>query len=357
MLKYLLLVWGFLGYFSVVAQQDTLTQHIESDSLVRLRYVENVKYYIRVYAYSSRFSNGILYNGNSRLSYYPITPVNIGIGLAHKWLGGSVSVVSIQSNKSKFIDNYNFNIQLNAHGRKVGAEINYTLNSGYYQTKYKDFAPYEYANTDQPFLNMRMQRLTFNFVRVFNSKKYSLNALINQGEIQKKSASSLLLNMGFSTAFAENGDSLFVPSYLQGLFEGNTLLKKGTFYSLGIMPGYGFTWVVKEKFFLGVVPSLGMSLQYQHLDFLEGQEDRLRVSYKALGRFGLGYHVHRWMFGLSAIFDVEHYPLGNDTYLLNNVGRMYARIGYRLDAPKWIRKYSDRMDKYQEKIERAFPKY
>ena len=328
---------------------------MQADSIFRLRYVGNMKHYLLIYAYGSRYSNGILYRGNAVLLYSPITPVNLGIGFSHKWLGGSISVVSIQSNKSKLIDHYNFSIQANAYGRKIGADLGYTINNGYYQSNYQSFQFKHNANNEQPFFHMRIQRITLNFVRIFNGKKYSLNAPVDQGEIQKRTAGSFLLNMGLTMSFAKNGDSSFVPSYLQSVFHDNTFLLSGVFYSLSFMPGYGVTFVVRKKFFVGLVPSAGISFQYQQLHLQEGEENHLRVSYKALGRFGAGYHSARWTFGISAIFDLENYPLGNGTALLNNVGRLHARIGYKIAVPKWAKKYSKKMDEYQDKLEEALP--
>jgi hypothetical protein len=339
------------------AQRDPIREKIKADSLVRLKYVGNAKHSIMFYVFGTRYSNGILYRGHSSLLYSPITPVNIGIGFSHKWLGGSVSVVSIQSAKSRLIDHYNFSIQVNAYSRKVGADMSYIVNSGYYQSNYQNFLSYNQVNKDQTASNMRMQRFALNFIRIFNGKNYSLNAPVDQGEIQKKSASSFLLSMGVGWATAGNGDSTFVPSYLDELFQHNTILKKGVFTSFNVMPGYGFTWVIKKNFFVGIVPSVGLSFQYQHLILQNGEEDHVRVSYKALGRFGAGYHSTRWTFGISAIFDAENYPLGNGTYLVNNVGRLHARIGYKFNVPKWARKYSQKMDDYQDEVEDALPDF
>ena len=356
MRKFLLAILLLVSLVAL-AQVDTIRQKIVADSLVRLNYVSTSKQYLTVYVYGSRNSNGVLYSGNSNLFYYPITPVNIGIGVSHKWLGGSISVVSLQSNKSKLIDNYNFNINLNAYGRQIGADFVYTVNSGYYLSNYKNFIVSDDVDKSQPFVEMRMQRFMFNFVRIFNGKKYSLSAPVTQGETQKRSSSSFILNAGLNLAFVKGGDSSFVPSYAKALFEGNTLLQEGAIYSLSFMPGYGVTWVIKKRFFIGLIPSAGISIQYQHLNYQEGLEDHLRVSYKILGRFGAGYHSRLWTIGISVVYDAEKYPLGNNTYLLNNVGKVHARIGYKFEIPRWAKKYSKKMDVYQDKLEHVLPIY
>lgn len=356
-MRNLLLALLLYACIPALGQVDTVRQKIVADSLVRLNYVATSSQYLTVYVYGSRYSNGVLYSGHTNLFYYPITPVNLGIGFSHKWLGGSVSVVSLQSNKSKLIDHYNFNFNLNAYGRQIGADFVYTLNNGYYQSNYKNFVVSDNVDKSQPFFNMRMQRFMFNFVRIFNGKKYSLSAPVSQGEIQKRSSSSFILNAGLNLAFADNGDSTFVPSYAQAAFEGNTLLRKGAIYSLSFMPGYGVTWVIKKRFFIGLVPSAGVSFQYQRLNFQGSMEDHLRVSYKVLGRFGAGYHSRLWTIGISVVLDAEKYPLGHNTYLLNNVGKVHARIGYKFEVPKWAKKYSKKMDAYQERLERALPIY
>lgn len=337
-----------------LAQQKRRRISLE-DSLERAQYISSNRNFLTLYVYGSRTSNAVWYRGNSNLTYFPITPVNIGIGASHKWLGGSVSIVSINSSKSKFIDNYNFSIMLNGYARKIGVDIGYTINSGYYQANYDHFRSFRGQGEGDPYVDMRIQRFVLNFVRIFNYKKYSLNAPIVQGEMQLKNASSFLLNLGVSTAYAKNGDSSFVPTYLENVFHGNAQLVKGRFYCLDIMPGYGMNFVIKKRFFVGIVPAAGLSVQYQDLDFIDGKEETVRFSYRAMARFGAGFHSYRWTFGVSAYVDFERYPLGRETDILNNMGKLYARIGYKLDVPRWGRRYSKKLDEYQEKIEEALP--
>ena len=342
------------------AQKDTTNHHpeIKTDSVERLNYVTNGRRNVfTLFVYGSRFSNGILYGGNRNLLYYPISPINVGLGFTHKWIGASFSLIAAEINKGKFEGNYNFNVQINAYSRKIGADLVYSINKGYYGANYKSFLDLNLNGTSKelPYYNVRMERLTVNVVRIFNGKKYSLNAPLVQGEIQKKSAGSFLLNTALSSAFTRNGDSLFVPSSLQPLFEGNTILKNGEFYSLSIMPGYGVTWVIREKFFVGIVPSIGPSFQFHHLTTQNSKEDYFTISYKILGRFGAGYHSERWTYGLSLLVDAENYPLKNNTHFFNNVGKIYFRIGYKFKVPRWAEKYSRLMDKYQEKVEQKLP--
>lgn len=356
-MRQLLLSVFILHSVLACAQRDTIREKMVADSLIRLRYVDNTRNLVTIYVYASRLSNGVLYSGHSNLFYYPITPVNLGIGMSHKWLGGSISIVSIQSSKSKLIDNYNFNIGVNAYGRQIGADLVYTYNRGYYLSNYRSFG-IDDVDKSQPYYSMRMQRVMLNFVRIFNGKKYSLDAPVGQGEIQKKNSSSFLINMGVGLTYADNGDSSFVPAYLYDAFSNSAILEQGAFYSLNCMPGYGVTWVLKHHFFIGLVPSAGISLQYQRL-YYHGKEleEHIRASYKVLGRFGIGYHSDKWTAGVSLILDAESFPLGNGTFLVNNVGKVHARVGYKLDVPKWAKKYSRKMDSYQERLEHALPIY
>ena len=346
--------------FPVVKGQSDSTvraNNIRTDSVERLKYVTNVRNKFTIYVFASRFSNGILYSGNKNLLYYPISPINVGLGFTHKWIGGSFSLVAAEINKGKFEGNYNFNIQINAYARKIGADLVYTVNRGYYGANYKSFLDLNLngASKELPYYNVRMERLTLNFVRIFNGQQYSLNAPLVQGEIQKKTSSSFLINAALSGAFTKNGDSLFIPTPLLPLFEGNAIIKQAYFYSFSIMPGYGVTWVIRKKFFVGLVPSLGPSFQYHHLQTKTGVEDNIAVSYKILGRFGTGFHTERWTCGISVLVDAENYPLKHNTHFLNNVGKIYFRIGYKFNVPKWAEKYSRLMDKYQDKVEQTLP--
>ncbi len=358
-MKLLYLLFLLCSFFTVNGQNDTTerTRNIRADSVERLKYVANGRSRFTIYVFASRFSNGILYSGNKNLLYYPISPINVGLGFTHKWIGGSFSLVAAEINKGKFEGNYNFNVQINAYARKIGADLVYTVNNGYYGANYKSFLDLNLngVSKELPYYNVKMERLTLNFVRIFNGQQYSLNAPLVQGEIQKKTSHSFLINAALSGAFTKNGDSLFIPAPLLPLFEGNTIFKQAYFYSFSIMPGYGITWVIRKRFFVGLVPSLGPSFQYHHLQTRDGIEDNFAISYKILGRFGAGYNSERWTYGLSILVDAENYPLKNNTHFLNNVGKIYFRIGYKIDVPKWAEKYSRLMDKYQEKVEQSLP--
>jgi len=355
-----LLVFSFVLLNSFAYSQSDSTEREKksrADSLERVKYVAKTRNVFTLFVFGSRFSNGILYSGNRNLLYYPISPINIGLGFTHKWIGASISLVGADIIKGKFEGNYNFNVQINAYARRIGADLVYSVNRGYYVANYKSFLDLnlEGASKELPYYKLKMERITLNFVRIFNGQHYSLNAPLVQGEIQKKTSSSFLLNAAVSGAFSSNNDSLFVPTNLQTLFEGNTIIKNGEFYSVSIMPGYGFTWVIRKRFFIGLVPSLGPSFQFHHITTANGIDDNFAVSYKVLGRFGTGYHSEHWTCGLSILVDAENYPLKNNTHMLNNVGKIYFRVGYKFGIPKWAEKYSRLMDKYQGKVEQSLP--
>ncbi len=174
--KCLIVITYLLLSLSASSQTDSLLKaiQIKVDSVERENYVTNGRRNVfTVFVFASRFSNGILYSGNKNLLYYPISPINVGLGFTHKWLGVSISIVAAEVNKGKFEGNYNFNLQLNAYSRRIGADIVYQANRGYYGANYKSFLDLNLqgVSKDRPYYSVSMERVTINVVRIFNGKR------------------------------------------------------------------------------------------------------------------------------------------------------------------------------------------
>ena len=131
----------------------------------------------------------------------------------------------------------------------------------------------------------------------------------------------------------------------------NAIFKGGTFYSIGLLPGYGFTWIIKKRFYLGIIPSFGPSLQYKSMSFEDHHEDRFSVSYRVLAKAGAGFHAKRWTAGISVLFDSEKYHLADHSNIINNNGKLILRIGYKINVPKWGKKVSQKMSNMQNSVE------
>lgn len=349
--------------FIVMIQMSISTQaqlipdpRIDEDSLVKNRenHIFSARDKVTLFIFSNRYINGLLFTNPGKNTYYfPIAPLNIGLGFSHKWLAINIAIVSPKIGKKNYDGDgnkyNNFNFQILAYTPRYGLDAVYSQNIGYFLGNYKGFVDLQGAPNQTPYFDMKTNRLTVNLLRVFNPIKYSMNATMIGGERQKKSASSLILNTTFSFNSFNMSDS--IPSYVLSQMNQDAIFKGGAFYSIGLLPGYGFTWIIKKNFYIGLIPAFGPSFQYKTMNFEDEHEERFSVSYRLLAKAGMGFHAKKWTAGLTVLFDSEKYHLAEKTNIINNNGRITLRVGYKINVPKWAKGISKKMTNAQSRFE------
>jgi len=333
---------------------DLINKKEDSVYLKRENYVLSARNKLTIFVFTNRFLNGLLFTNPGINNYYfPIAPLNIGLGFSHKWLAVNIAVITPKLGKNNYPGGgtkyQNFNLQLLAYTHKYGLDVLYSQNLGYFLGNYNQYVNVAGSPEKTPYFDMRTERLTVNFLRIFNPVKYSMNAPMIGGEMQKNNASSFILNTCFSLSSFNMGDS--IPAFVLAQINPNTIFKSGTFYSVGIMPGYGFTWIIAKRFYFGIIPSAGISFQYKSMNFEGHHDERVSASYRVLAKAGAGFHSKRWTAGVSLLFDNERYHLGDKTNIYNNNGKVTLRVGYKINVPKWGKKISGKMSTVQNTVE------
>jgi hypothetical protein len=346
-----------MTYVALVAQAQIMTNPMEdADSIAKKREnnIFSARTKITVFVFANRYINGLLFTNPGKNAYYfPIAPLNIGLGFSHKWLAINIAIMSPKIGKKNYNGDgnkyNNFNFQILAYTPRYGLDAIYSQNIGYFLGNFKGYVHLNGTPNQTPYFDMKTNRLTVNLLRVFNPTKYSMNATMIGGERQKRSASSLILNTTFSFNSFNMSDS--IPSYVLSQMNQNAIFQGGAFFSIGLLPGYGFIWIIKKNFYLGLIPAFGPSFQYKMMNFEGYSEDRFAVSYRLLAKAGMGFHAKRWTAGLTILFDSEKYHLAESTNIINNNGRITLRVGYKIDVPKWAKGVSKKMTKAQNRVE------
>lgn len=342
--------------------QDKPNKTEVNDSLYinRENYVISARDKLTIFVFSTRYLNGKLFTNPGINNYYfPITPLNIGLGFSHKWLAVNIAIFSPKIGKNNY-DGYqskyqNFNLQALAYTPQYGLDILYSQNLGYFLGNYNGYVDVVGAPEKTPYFDMKTNRFTVNLLRVFNPTKYSMNATMIGGEQQKNSASSFIINSSFSTCYFKMSDS--IPTFILDQMNQDAIFQKGTFYSIAVLPGYGFTWIIRKKFYLGIIPGLGPSLQFKSMTFESGHEDKLALSYRVIAKAGAGFHAKRWTAGISVLYDNERYHLASKTNIFNNNGKIIVKVGYKINVPKWGKGLSKKMSTMQNKFENTLPHF
>ncbi|WP_018342443.1 DUF4421 domain-containing protein [Cytophaga aurantiaca] len=348
---FLCVQFGFQAY----AQKDS-KRFDEQDSMYAKRenYVLSARSKLTIFIFSTRYLNGKLFTNPGINNYYfPITPLNIGLGFSHKWLAVNIAILSPKIGKNNYDNDQakyqNFNLQALAYTPKYGLDILYSKNKGYFLGNYNGYVDVTGAPDKTPYFDMKTNRFTINLLRIFNPIKYSMNATMIGGEMQKKSSSSFIINSSFSLSTFKMSDS--IPQFILDQMNQDAIFKAGDFYSISILPGYGFTWIINKRFYFGIIPAVGPSLQYKSMTFEHDHENKFALSYRVLAKAGAGFHAKRWTAGLSVLYDNEMYHLASKTNIFNNNGKIIFKVGYKINVPKWGKGISKKMTDVQKRAE------
>lgn len=338
----------FISYNCIKAQDS-----IGQKQLLRDYYVQDISEKLNVSLYFLNNKNDFSLAGNKsvKLNYSPNDYGAIGLSVRLNWLAIAFGYApkNLQEN-FKGTTTYT-NLKISSYGKKIGFDIYYLDYSGFYLDNTKqvlgnDFPLRHYIRQDLNTLNIGT-----NFYYIFNHKRYSYRSTFIQNEIQKHSAGSFMIN-GSLNYFNISADSSIVPKVIDVMnFSPEAKIKKGDFYNLSLMPGYGHTFVAFKHWFLTLSAYAGINFQQQHYtselkDYRNQVFNQFEFIPRAMARAGFGYNSTRFFAGINGVFDVYNLPLGKSEFISYSVGSAGAYLGYHFNLPKSASKYTDKMKKF-----------
>jgi hypothetical protein len=349
-LKNTLLIFLFIAAIgSNVFAQDSLKRK----QLPREYFITDVsdKLNVALFFLNNKNDFALAGNKNVKLNYSPNDYGVLGISVRLHWLGLAFGYApkNLQEN-FKGTTSYT-NIKLSSYGKKMGFDIYYLDYSGFFLDNTKElFGPdYQARHYIRPDLNTL--NIGANYYYIFNHKRYSYRSTFIQNEIQKHSAGSFMINASLNY-FNLNADSSIVPKGIdENKFSPEAKIKKGDFYNLSLMPGYGHTFVAKQKMFLTLSVYGGVNAQQQHYtselkNFNQKVFDAFELIPRAMARIGIGYNSQKFFTGINAVIDVYNLPLGKNERVIYSVGSASIYFGCHFNLPKSVTKYTDYMKKF-----------
>lgn len=310
-------------------------------------YVEDFTSKVNISPFAFKSSNMFTLQGKGRLDYEPNDYLSLGIRFMHKWLGFAYSYApkNLQE-RLKGTTTYT-NFQLNSYGKKMGFDIYYLGYSGYYISNTRQLEELRTLVPKNEFIkrpDIATISIGTNIYYIYNHKKYSYRSTFVQNEIQKHSAGSFMLSASFSY-YNISADSSIVPAAFVNV-ENEARLRRGDFYSLCFMPGYGHTFVISNGFFITLSLFGGLNIQQQHyfVDISSKQFDKAAFIPRVMGRGGIGYNSKKFYCGIMSIGDDYVVPLSKGEKLTYLVGSASFYLGFRFNVPKSMQKYSNKLD-------------
>jgi len=306
------------------AQTDSLNPHflsVPSDSTYIADYTQ--KFTTRLFILFQDATFLINPENISYIEYKPNLNARVGIAGFWKWFGLGLSIENPfykRDNdiygKTTFID-----LRVNAFGRAVAAELFFQQYKGFYiSSPSKDDGTY-YIRPD-----MKSMSLGIAAYWIYNAKRFSIRAAFIQNERQKKSAGSLIVMPSFLYYYITS-DTGIIPTPLMNEYripQVNQVMT-GKIYSVGLSPGYNYTFVFGKYFYLtaAILPGVfwhSYSYANKTGDHL-GSEFSLHLN----GRFATGYNSDKWFIGGSVQIGWNEVP-----YALSHVFFNYDVAQFRI---------------------------
>lgn len=252
--------------------------------------------------------------------------ISVGIRFVPEFLSGNDDDATKGSSRSS-----GFNVGFNF--RHWLQELSYSRTKGYYLENTPELQPDWTA--DSPYIQFPYLSFTqYEGSTAYNfNPDFSVNAIATQSERQLKSAGSFIPMLYYR--YYINNDR--TPP------EPGGFTQKGNHVEVLLGAGYHYNFVLKQKFYfaLGLTPAAGYlfaRITNQYETYKESGNQRNFI-FRADGRLGLGYNSNRFFTGIYMRFSEAAYRQEKTSVIVENDRTIFhAVIGFRLNAPRWIKK-------------------
>lgn len=262
---------------------------------------------------------------NQNLQYSINSNLNMGLGASYK--GIAIELLykppGLDNDSKLYGKSKQFSIATRANTRKFILDVYYMQNKGFYTSKKYNFT----GNTTIASDHVRRSDIEnysggFNFLYVFNNKKFSCSAPYSLTQRQRKSAGSFLLGT-YGLIYSISSDSVIIPDTMVTNFKPEIQFKNASSITWGIAAGYTYTVVFGKNWFANLTTVPGISIQELYTENgLTGKAyNNIALGLSMQTKFAFGYNKKRYFIGISAAWN---------NYLLSGSAssKMNYRFGY-----------------------------
>lgn len=338
-------ITAWVGAFMVLlASGHACAQNSKSDhdSSYFISYPNQV---LSRYYFSKKYTNVVLDAPRDKglLRYKPNTTLNMGVGATYRGLTLNLAYgfpflnQEKEKGKTRYLD-----LQSHLYSRKWSYDFWGQLYKGYFLRSDKLKA----ATGKEFYLrpDMGVTLLGVSAYRILQSRTFSYRAAFIQDEWQLKSAGSWLI--GAEVYYGRiTADSAFVPSLLAADYEQRGI-DKIRFMDIGPGAGYGYNWVYRENFFLGLAATVNLNIGFVREVNGSAKSEKISFSPNFIYRATTGYNSEKWSASLSLVGNRVSVNGTSASYnYVINTGNYRATLAYRFKPGKKLRKYLEPVDK------------
>ena len=174
-----------------------------------------------------------------------------------------------------------------------------------------------------PFDGFKSSIKGFNLYYILNHRKFSYPAAYAQSTVQRRSAGTMLLGIGYTRHKLEvdwdklsdlvdsrlNPDGTHEPS---AKIDSSLMFSQVKYSDVNVSCGYAYNWVFAKNWLFDFSLSMGLAynqsssdVEGEHFDFKNF--DFKNVNVDGIGRFGLVWNNTKWYAGMSAIIHSYNY--------------------------------------------------
>lgn len=273
---------------------------------------------------------------NSKYSVKPNTGLRMTVAVNHKFLNLSLgfSPQFLKGDSNLKGNTKVFKINIDFFFLKKWAQTFEVSNiAGYYIEDVSDFNNFNLLSNTEYIILPHAKTRVYRGITSYNfNKNYSLKAVLNQNEIQRKSAGS------------------FIPSYTYEYFKmtSNSLFQKVQSVNFILNTAYYYTFVINKKWYsnLSLSPGLGYGFNKVSTEGLDKDDINWsgKFIYNINSLIGLGYNSNSFFGGITFSAVATSYDDIAIVKLKSVRSFIKISVGYRFKPPKFVNKSFDWME-------------
>ena len=304
----------------------TFTNFFREFSNINEQYIEPQHYnYTVMLQNTNTYEVYTLYGEEGqRISFAPDPSWRLGPYLGWRWvfLGYTVDLKHINM-KSDHSSKKEFNLSL--YSSLLGVDLFWRQTGNDYHIQRMSLG--DDVNTDAlrkvSFDGFKGSIKGLNLYYIFNHRRFSYPAAYAQSTVQRRSAGSMLLGIGYTqhklevdwdklTKLVDDRLNQGVPPGEQAKIDSSLMFSQVKYSDINVSCGYAYNWVFAKNWLFNASLSVGVAYnqstsdtESEHFDIMNF---RFRnVNLDGIGRFGVVWNNTRWYAGMSTIIHSYNY--------------------------------------------------
>ena len=304
----------------------TFTTFFREFSNIDERYIEPQHFnYTVMLQNTNTYEEYTLYGKEGqRISFAPDPSWRLGPYLGWRWvfLGYTFDLKHINANNSH-TNKKEFDLSL--YSSLLGVDLFWRQTGNDYHVKRMNLGEHINCNAMRkaPFGGFKSSIKGLNLYYIFNHRRFSYPAAYAQSTVQRRSAGSMLLGIGYTqhklevdwdklTQLVDDRLNQGVPPGEQAKIDSSLMFSQVKYSDINVSCGYAYNWVFAKNWLFNASLSVGVAYnqstsdtESEHFDIMNF---RFRnVNLDGIGRFGVVWNNTRWYAGMSTIIHSYNY--------------------------------------------------